>query len=69
MEGAIYRLGDETVAKVWGRRRERELVRMQSFYADVARARLPFASPEILRVEEVNGAAVTFERELHGEPL
>ena len=69
VEGAIYRLGDGTVAKVWGRRREPELVRTQNFYADVARAGLPFATPEILRVEEVNGAAVTFERELHGEPL
>lgn len=69
VEGAIYRLGDGTVAKVWGRRREPELVRMQKFYADVAVAGLPFATPVILRVEEVEGVAVTFERELHGEPL
>jgi hypothetical protein len=69
VEGAIYRIGAGMVAKVWGRRREREAVRMQNFYAGVARAGLPFASPVILRVAEVNGAAVTFERELHGEPL
>lgn len=69
VEGAVYRLGDGLVAKVWGRRREPELVRMQKFYADVARAGLPFATPEILRVEEANGSAVTFERELRGEPL
>jgi aminoglycoside phosphotransferase (APT) family kinase protein len=69
VEGAIYRLGDGMVAKVWGRRREPELLRMQNFYADVARAGLPFATPVILRVEEINGSAVTFERELHGEPL
>src|SRR5450755_976461 len=68
-EGAIYRLGDGAVAKVWGRRREPELVRTQNFYADVARVGLPFATPVILRVAEVNGTAVTFERELHGEPL
>jgi aminoglycoside phosphotransferase (APT) family kinase protein len=69
VEGAIYRLGNGTVAKVWGRRREAELVRMQGFYADVARAGLPFATPVILGVEEVDGVAVTFEQELHGEPL
>ncbi len=68
-EGAIYRLGDGTVVKVWGRRRAPELVRMQKFYSDVACAGLPFATPEILRVEEVNGVAVTFERELRGQPL
>jgi len=68
-EGAIYRLGNGTVAKVWGGRREAELVRMQGFYADVARAGLPFATPVILGVEEVDGVAVTFEQELHGEPL
>jgi len=42
---------------------------MQRFYADVARAGLPFATPVILEVEEVDGVAVTFEQELHGEPL
>ena len=31
VEGAIYRLGNGTVVKVWGRRREAELVRMQGF--------------------------------------
>jgi aminoglycoside phosphotransferase (APT) family kinase protein len=69
VEGAIYRLGDGTVAKVWGRRREPELVRSQHFYADVAAAGLPFDTPFILRVEEVDGVAVTYERELHGAPL
>jgi aminoglycoside phosphotransferase (APT) family kinase protein len=68
-EGAIYLLGDGTVAKVWGRRREPELMGMQKFYADLARAGLPFATPVILRVEELEGVAVTFERELPGEPL
>jgi hypothetical protein len=69
VEGATYRLGDGAVAKVWGRRREAELVRMQGFYLDVARAGLPFATPVILRVEEVDGVAVTFEQELYGQPL
>jgi aminoglycoside phosphotransferase (APT) family kinase protein len=69
VEGAIYDLGDGTVAKVWGQRREAELMLMQDFYADVARAGLPFATPEILAVEDVSGTAVTFERKLPGQPL
>jgi aminoglycoside phosphotransferase (APT) family kinase protein len=69
VEGAIYRLGGGTVAKVWARRQAPELARMQAFYADVASGGLPFATPEILRIEEVDGVAVTFDRELYGKPL
>jgi aminoglycoside phosphotransferase (APT) family kinase protein len=69
VEGAIYDLGDGTVAKVWGQRHEAELILMQNFYADIASAGLPFATPEILAVEEISGTAVTFERKLPGRPL
>jgi hypothetical protein len=69
VEGAIYDLGDGLVAKVWRDRRAAELERMQSFYADVTAAHLPFGTPEILRVEQVDGTSVTYERKLPGEPL
>jgi aminoglycoside phosphotransferase (APT) family kinase protein len=69
VEGAVYLLGDGTVAKVWGRRRAADLLPWQAFYADVAAAGLPFATPEIHSVEEVGGVAVTIERELPGVPL
>ena len=69
VEGAIYDLGDGMVVKVWGQRRAAELTLMQNFYADIASAGLPFATPEILAVEEVGGTAVTFERKLPGQPL
>jgi Phosphotransferase enzyme family len=69
VEGAIYDLGDGLIAKVWRERRAAELERMQSFYADVAAAGLPFGTPEILRVEQVGGTSVTYERKLPGEPL
>jgi len=69
VEGAIYKLEDGLVAKVWKQRRVPELVRMRNFYADVAQADLPFATPVILGVEEVDGVAVTFDRELHGTPV
>jgi aminoglycoside phosphotransferase (APT) family kinase protein len=69
VEGAVYRLADGTVAKVWGHRRPDELLPWQAFYADVAAAGLPFATPVILRVDEVEGIAVTVERHLPGTPL
>jgi aminoglycoside phosphotransferase (APT) family kinase protein len=69
VEGAIYDLGTGLVAKVWRERRAAELERMQSFYADVAAADLPFATPEIVRIEQVKGTSVTYERKLPGKPL
>ena len=69
VEGATYLLGDGTVAKVWSRRRAPELARRSRFYADLLAAGLPFATPDVLRVEEVDGVAVTVERELPGTPL
>jgi aminoglycoside phosphotransferase (APT) family kinase protein len=69
VEGAIYDLRNGLIAKVWRERRAAELERMQSFYADVAAACLPFGTPEILRVEQVGGTSVTYERKLPGEPL
>jgi aminoglycoside phosphotransferase (APT) family kinase protein len=69
VEGAIYDLGDDLVAKVWRDRRPAELVGMRSFYADVAAAGLPFGTPEIVAVEQIEGISVTYERKLPGEPL
>jgi aminoglycoside phosphotransferase (APT) family kinase protein len=69
VEGAIYDLGDGLIAKVWRDRRPAELVRMQSFYADVAAAGLSFSTPEILAVEQVERTPVTYERKLPGTPL
>jgi aminoglycoside phosphotransferase (APT) family kinase protein len=69
VEGAVYDLGDGTVAKVWRERREAGLTLMQEFYADVIRGGLPFATPEILAVEQIHGTAVTVERKLPGQPL
>jgi aminoglycoside phosphotransferase (APT) family kinase protein len=69
VEGAVYDLGDGTVAKVWGRRSRTDLLPWQAFYADLGAGGLPFGTPQILRVEEVRGVAVTVERRLDGDPL
>ena len=69
VEGAIYDLGSDLIAKVWRARRQGELELMQHFYADVAKAGLPFMTPEILTVEQIDGVSVTYERKLPGKPL
>ncbi|MDP4503732.1 aminoglycoside phosphotransferase family protein [Nonomuraea turcica] len=67
VEGVVYRLGDGKVAKVWTGRPPTELTRQ--VYADIARHRLPFATPEIFEVQEHEGIVVTYERELPGVPM
>jgi aminoglycoside phosphotransferase (APT) family kinase protein len=66
-EGVVYRLGLGRVAKVWAGRPPIELTRR--VYADLARHRLPFATPEIFEVVEHEGVLVTYERELPGAPM
>lgn len=69
MEGAVYRLEEGLVAKVWFRRSAPDLLRLQRFYADLLRARLPFATPEIKAVQAGPNGAITLERELPGTSL
>ncbi len=71
VEGAVYLLGDGRIAKVWSGRRPVGLGLMRRVYDDIARESpsLPFATPEILAVEEHEGVLVTYERELRGTPL
>ncbi|WP_234337086.1 phosphotransferase family protein [Streptomyces xylophagus] len=71
VEGAVYLLGGGRIAKVWSGRRPVGLGLMRQVYDDIARhaASLPFATPEILAVEEHEGVPVTYERELSGTPL
>ncbi|MEV5987619.1 aminoglycoside phosphotransferase family protein [Streptomyces sp. NPDC052051] len=71
VEGAVYRLGNGVVAKVWsGRGRTLDALSLiRQVYADIRRHPLPFATPQILATEEHNGTLVTYERELPGAPL
>ena len=66
MESRVYRIGDGRLAKVWARRTCAELVRLKAFYDELS---LPFATPVIEEIQEIDGACVTFERELPGTPL
>lgn len=69
MEGAVYKLDDELVAKVWGERSAEQLRLLGSFYAYLDSVGLPFLTPLFHEVREVSGRAVTVERRLLGVPL
>lgn len=69
VEGAVYRLGEGVVAKLWSGRPPADLELTRQVHADIARCPLPFATPRILDAEERDGVLVTYERELTGRPL
>lgn len=69
MEGAVYRLDEDLVAKVWERKREAELAAMQTFYEELAAIGLDFATPRFLELWEADGLHVTVEPRLPGVPL
>lgn len=69
VEGAVYRLDQGLVAKVWTGRPPADLDLTRQVYADIARHPLPFATPEILDTETHNGVLITYERELTGSPF
>ncbi|MGW7683602.1 phosphotransferase family protein [Kribbella sp. NPDC054772] len=68
MEGAVYRLGDERIAKVWFHAGESELRRLGELYAALD-GRLPFRTPRMLEVHRPGPYWVTVEAELPGVPL
>jgi hypothetical protein len=69
MEGAVYRLDEKLVAKVWARRTRADLERIQPFYEELAGAGLGFATPRFLEIWEAEGSPVTIEPRLPGVPL
>ncbi|KOX34173.1 aminoglycoside phosphotransferase [Saccharothrix sp. NRRL B-16348] len=69
VEGAVYRLDQGLVAKVWSGRPPADLDLSRRVYADIARHPLSFATPEILDTEVHDGVLVTYERELTGAPF
>lgn len=69
VEGAVFRLGNGSIAKVWDTRTEAGLHRLAAFYQAVAGAGLPFLTPEISEIGLITDATFSIERELPGRPL
>lgn len=70
MEGAVYSLiPGEVVAKVWSRRGETELQKLQKFYQKISDFHGSIQIPEILEIDVVDGTLISEERFLQGTPL
>ncbi len=66
MEGAVYLLGPDQVAKIWFAHEARVVRSMKDFYDALAAKNLPFATPRIAEVREEGGHTVSVERRIEG---
>lgn len=69
MEGVVYALDQQRVAKVWFTASPEALRRTSRFQAALAAAPFTFSTPRILEVAAVDGHTVTIEQRLCGTPL
>lgn len=69
VEGVVHDLGDGLVGKVWFQRGAADLLLTQEFQQELLAQDLPYETPLILQIDEVDGRAVTLERRLPGTPL
>jgi aminoglycoside phosphotransferase (APT) family kinase protein len=69
MEGHVFAVGDDRIAKVWHARPAADLALLVSFYEMVHGLALPFATPVIEAIYQTPAAAVSIERALPGTPM
>jgi hypothetical protein len=69
VEGSVHALDAGTVAKVWTTRTREQLHRIKTFYDALAATGLPFETPRVFDIVDLNGAHATIEKRLVGRPL
>lgn len=69
MEGHVFDIGDEKVAKVWYSRKPVEITQLRTFYEILNGLHLPFGAPFITEVQDLCGTTVSIERALPGTPM
>ncbi|WP_328848455.1 phosphotransferase family protein [Micromonospora zamorensis] len=69
MEGAVYEIGQERIAKVWFDGSEAALQRVRVFYDALAGKPLRIAVPRIHEVHLIEGRCVTVEQRLAGRTM
>ena len=69
MEGHVFRIGDQRVAKAWFHKPLDKIVPLKNFYASLQALNLPFATPEILDFDLIDGMTISIERELPGRSM
>jgi hypothetical protein len=69
MEGHVFQLDGHTVAKVWSGAFGDHVRALRRFYEALQRLRLPFQTPKIQDVMEVDRVTISVETMLTGTPL
>lgn len=69
MEGAVYEVGQNRIAKIWFGASEASLNRVQFFYDALSAKPFRFATPRIDEVHRVEDRCVTIEQRLAGTSL
>ena len=69
MEGAVYSVGPGQVAKIWFSQPISAVRATMPFFDALAAKGLPFATPQIFDVREIDGYTVSRERRLLGTPM
>jgi serine/threonine protein kinase len=69
MEGHVFRPEHQRVAKVWHSKTLEEVTPLKDFYESLQTLALPFETPLITGVQEVDGTTVSIEKELHGTSM
>lgn len=69
MEGHVFRVNDDSVAKVWQTAPADRVRNLQAFYAALLELRLPFMTPIIDEVLVIDGVTISLEAPLTGTPL
>ncbi|WP_080678616.1 phosphotransferase family protein [Rhodococcus pyridinivorans] len=69
MEGAVYAIGRNRIAKIWFDESEASLQRLRRFYNALAATSFRFEIPRIHEIHRVEGRCVTIEQRLAGTSL
>ncbi len=70
MEGFVFDIGNDMLAKVWTKKDYTEVWQLRSFYAKLKEKQLPFATPQIYEVAGTStGVVVSTEERLSGVTL
>jgi Phosphotransferase enzyme family len=69
MEGHVFRLENQSVAKVWHFKTLEEIVSLRHFYELLQTLDFPFETPLITQVQEIDGTTISIEKELPGTSM
>ena len=69
MEGHVFRLEHQNVAKVWHRKALEEVTPLKEFHEQLQTLYFPFETPLIAQVQKVDGTTISIEKVLPGTSM